>query len=139
MNATEGLIDRFAGAAVQHWDGLAIGNYRRTNIAADTIQDIVVRLGREGDKGQMGLARLMDHHEIAVRIWAARECLFLAKHKTKAISTIEALAKEEGLMGLEAETTLQVWLEGSLHDPWPATQANCNCPTCRNARSQAIR
>lgn len=139
MTTIGGLLERYAEAAIRHKEGLTSGDYKRTNRAADALGKIAADLDAHGDAGKQALAELMTHESMAVRCSAARDSLFLVDQEEKARAVLKEISREEGMIGFDAEMVLEVWDKGELHDPWPSTQANCNCPACRQARSQGVR
>ncbi len=138
MTALEKLLTDYVAAAIRHKEGILSGEYKKTNRAADALAMIAVDLDGYGDVGKEALAELMSHESLAVRYWAAKDCLFLVDREAKARAILTEIARDEDMIGLNAEMVLKVWDDGELHDPWPSTQANCNCVGCRQARGEAL-
>ncbi len=138
MTRLEELVAQYTAAAIRHKDGSRSGDYRKTNRAADTLARLVADIEKQGAVGKKAFAGLMGHRDVRVKSSAAYACLFIPAEQSKARVVLEEIALAEDMIGLNAEMVLKVWDDGELHDPWPSTQANCNCVACRQARGEAL-
>jgi hypothetical protein len=107
------LLSRYAEAAATHRSALAAGSTNQANQAADTIATVYRALRDRGPDAQRLLLGLLDHPDPAVRVWAGAHALEFAPDQGEPV--LEELAGHEGVVGLNAETTLEVWRSGDLH------------------------
>ena len=104
------LIDEFATNVLGQNKSIMAGNSRKGNKHADKYFDCFQQL-RKLPGGREAVSALLDHEDPGVRCVAAA-CLL--KFKTReAMSTLEELAKGEGLVAFEANIVLSNWHDGT--------------------------
>jgi hypothetical protein len=107
------LLSRYAEAAASHRAALTAGSTNQANQAADTIAAVYRELRSRGPDAQRLLLALLDHADPAVRVWAGAHALEFAPEQGEPV--LEELAGHESVVGLNAETTLEVWRSDDLH------------------------
>jgi hypothetical protein len=107
------LVSRYAEAAAAHVAASEQGDHRRANPQHDVLAAIYRELRRR-DEAE-ALLPLLALHEPAVRSWAGAHALEFSPDEGERV--LEALASETGLVGFNAQMTLETWREGELRFP----------------------
>jgi hypothetical protein len=114
-NEIEASIDRYAAAAAAHGEASERGDHKRANREFNVISGVYRGLRAKGPEAQSRLLRLLDHPNAAVRGWAASHALEFSSGAGEKV--LQALIKDGGLPGFNAEMVLQEWRSGSLTFP----------------------
>ena len=88
------------------------GNYKEANRAFDKQMGYWRKMKRFGGAASVELLRLLEHENAHVKLAAA--ALSLKSYPKEAILTLTALSQDPGIMGLNAKTTLDEYLRGTL-------------------------
>jgi hypothetical protein len=107
------LVSRYVEAATEHVKASERGDYRRANPQHDIVAAIYRELRRRGE-GE-ALLPLLAHDEPAVRSWAGAHALEFSPQEGERV--LEELAAEAGVVGLNAQMTLETWRKGELRFP----------------------
>lgn len=100
----------FEQNALEHERATNDGDYKLANKSHSRIMKAIKFL-KEADKVDL-LDLLLDHESLGVRSWAALYLLPICEEK--AIDVLEEVAKDEGIRGLAAKTTIIEWRKGNL-------------------------
>jgi hypothetical protein len=107
------------GRAVQEFCAAAIEKGAEANLADHALFDRLVRAYRAlvaaGPIGESAFVALLDHPSPYVRSWVAAQ--LAPSGNPDAARTLEILALEPGLVGLDAATTLRELRAGRLRPP----------------------
>jgi hypothetical protein len=106
-------VERYIRAAEAHGKGMDTFDHRAANRAYDRLISALKALRRTPDKGKGALTGLLNHSNIRVRHCAAVSLLPL--DSVKALKVLEEIAKDPGMVGLDAETALREWRAGRLN------------------------
>jgi len=109
------LVATYRAAAVSHGIATANGDYRSANRHHDMIAGIYRELRRRGDEARKDLLPLLNDMNPHVRAWAAAHALEFAPDHGEPV--LRRLASAGGIVGLNAEMTLNEWSNGSLKFP----------------------
>lgn len=112
---TATLIARYRTAAAAHGAATESGDYRTANRNHDLLAQIYSELRIRGAEAQHQLLTFLDDIDPHVRAWAAAHALEFAAQRGEQV--LRRLAADRGVVGLNAEMTLQEWSKGSLHFP----------------------
>ncbi len=107
------LVSRYADAAAEHVEASEQGDYRRANPQHDVVAAVYSELRRRGEAE--ALLPLLAHADPAVRSWAGAHALEFSAREGERV--LEELAAEAGVVGLNAQMTLETWREGELRFP----------------------
>jgi hypothetical protein len=110
-SAISDALNSYVLAATKFGETRRVRDFRAGNKFADMLALQGTAL-RNSEDGQAALKSLLNHHDEAVRSWAAKDCLFFAPNL--AIPVLEDLAKVPGLRSFAAEMTLKEWRAGRL-------------------------
>lgn len=108
------LLARYVQAAIEHAEKDA--PTCRVNRAAEVIAVVYAELRKRGPQAQNALLVLLDHPNAAVRAWAGAHALDFAPEQGEPV-LVALSEQEEGLIGFNAEMTLDVWRAGELRFP----------------------
>jgi hypothetical protein len=115
-NATiEELLSSYAESAAINGQSSTNGDFESANRHYKVLQIICRELKERGIDAQRSLLRLLVHDDPTVRLWAASHVIEFAPKE--GMMALMALADMEGITGIEAETTLNEWMEGRLRFP----------------------
>lgn len=109
------LVSAYRSSAADHGAATENGDYPQANRHHDMIAKIYRELRRRGDEVRSALLPLLDDFNPHVRAWAASHALEFAPERGERV--LQRLAGVAGVVGLNAETTLREWKNGSLHFP----------------------
>ena len=112
---TTTLVARYRMAAAAHGAATESGDYRAANRNHGLLAQIYSELRSRGRDAQNQLLIFLDDIDPHVRAWAASHALEFAAERGEQV--LRRLAAERGIVGLNAETTLEEWSKGSLHFP----------------------
>ena len=113
MSRDDGTLEaRYRKYAQGHGDGSRSGDFRTTNRNHDKLVALLPELRAIGDRGEEILRRLMTDPSDAVAGWAATHSLPIAEKD--ALSTLRAIARKGGIIGLDAEMVIKEWKGGRL-------------------------
>ena len=101
--------------AIINCEASAKGNYKRANKNLEILISIIKELKTRGLEAQCSLLTLLKHNNFNVRLWAATHVLEFAPQEGE--KTLTELAGMDGLIGIEAKTTLKEWKLGRLRRP----------------------
>jgi uncharacterized protein DUF2019 len=110
------LLARYSEAAAEHRAALDDASSRRANRAADVLAKVYAELRNRGPEAQHALLVLLDHPDPAVRGWAGAHALDFAPEQGEPALT-ELSEQYDGVIGFNAEMTLEVWRQGELRFP----------------------
>src|SRR5687767_10244301 len=82
------------------------------NQQADIIATVYSELRRRGRDAQLALLPLLKHTDPHVRGWTGAHALEFAS--AEGVATLEELRKCGGMLGFDAEITLEEWRKGKL-------------------------
>ena len=86
------------------------------NRAADLIAKVYAELRSADPDAQSASLVLLDHRDPAVRGWVGAHALDFAPEQGEAV--LSALSEQyDGVVGFNAEMTLDVWRQGELRSP----------------------
>lgn len=110
MKHVRTLVREFADSVQGQTDSIKIGNHKESNRYAKRYIAAFKRIAEIGDDGRDCLAGLLSHDRSDVRTMAAA---FLLRYRhDDARAVLEAEAKGDGIVALEAQETLKRWAEG---------------------------
>jgi hypothetical protein len=109
------LINAYRASAAEHGAATEAGDYRKANRHHDAIASIYRELRARGETSRFALLPLLDDIDPHVRTWAAAHALDFAPERGEPV--LRRLARIPGVVGLNAEMTLQEWSKGSLAFP----------------------
>jgi hypothetical protein len=112
---TATLLARYRAAAAAHGAATESGDYQTANRNHDLLAQIYRELRSRGTDAQHELLIFLNDIDPHVRAWAAAHSLEFAAERGEQV--LRRLAAEPGVVGLNAEITLQEWLKGSLQFP----------------------
>lgn len=105
-------LEHFVLAASDHGRHTREGGSRGTNSAYRKLHDAREAMRLESDGGRGALLALLEHQDASVRKWAA--LYLLPSDEDAALSVIDAIGREDGLVALGARTTAREWRAGRL-------------------------
>ncbi len=109
----EELVNAFARAAALHSKALLAGDHRKANREAREVFKAFDQLKRLGDEGREALMPLLRHEDKAV---AGSTAAVLLRYATReATRVLEDLSRDRGLLGFQAQQSLERWREGDWH------------------------
>ena len=116
-STTEELVEAYRRAAAAHRQASAArdGDHKTVNRHHDAVATIYRELRSRGLSAQLALVPLMQDANVGVRCWAAAHGLEFAPERAEPV--LGELAADETLLGLVAQTTLEVWRDGQLKFP----------------------
>jgi len=109
------LIATYRASAIAHGESTEGGNHRKANRHHDMIASVYRELRGRGDEDRLALLPLLDDINPYVRAWAAAHALEFAPDRGETV--LRRLAAIPGLVGLNAEMTLDEWEKGLLQFP----------------------
>lgn len=86
-------------------------DFRTGNKFAERLEYLGPAL-RASEEGRRQLLRLMEHPDLYVQLWAARDCLPFSPEA--AAIALRKLGSEKGLLATSAQITLSEWESGRL-------------------------
>ena len=101
------LLAFYRKAAIEHGAATETGDYRMANRRHDLISSVYSELRRRGGEAQRELLPLLDDIDEHVRAWAAAHALEFAPDRGEPV--LKKLAAKTGLVGLNAQMTLEQW------------------------------
>jgi len=111
----QSLVAEYRASAVAQSVATESGDHRKANRHHDVIADIYRELRRRGRDAQAALLPLLDDIDPRVRAWAAAHALEFAPDRGQPV--LNRLRSAGGVVGLNAEMTLEEWSRGSLRFP----------------------
>jgi RecA/RadA recombinase len=108
----QSLTEEYMDAARRH--GLAIerGDSNIANKMYDKITDLAKKIRSQPNNGRETLYQMLEDKDVHVQGWAASHLLVVDSHR--AVATLEALGRSQGVVGLNARMVLQEWRKGLL-------------------------
>ena len=110
---TSELLDTYLSTA-ERWDALQADAESANRVFEENHG--AYKLLRQSDQGRAGIARLMTHPSVGVRLLAATHSLAVAPDD--AISVLEAIEIGGGLHAVTAKYTLRSYRSGKLDLDW---------------------
>ncbi len=110
ISSIETALKIFEEASTKQVEATEIGDYKNGNKNYDKIIKVISFLKTENSIES--LLQYLSHSSIGVRLWSA--CYILPINEKMAIKVLENITKEEGIISLTAETTLNEWKKGNL-------------------------
>lgn len=107
------LVSRYVEAASAHQMASEQGDHTRANPQHDIVAAVYRELRGRGE--EEALRPLLTHNDPGVRSWAGSHALAFSPQDGEKV--LEALAKESGVVGFNAQMTLETWREGELRFP----------------------
>jgi hypothetical protein len=86
------------------------GDYKLANKSYDKIKKVMLYLKKENKVDILEL--FLEHDSLGVKSWAA--LYLLPFFEKRAIQVLKDIAKDKGIRGFAAETTLSEWRKGNL-------------------------
>jgi hypothetical protein len=113
--SVEVLVAAYRRAASAHGKASVAGDHRTANKHFYTIAAIYRELRKRGRDCQLAILPLLTSDDLDVRAWAAAHSLEFSPSAGRPV--LEELAKNQGIVGLEAQMTLREWQAGRLTFP----------------------
>ncbi len=111
MNANE-WIANYINASINYGKAQEEGNSKEVNKNANIIQKIRQEIKKDFNAYTKQIESLLMHENDYVRLKAAFDLLTIQSDKAEKV--LVELSKKRGLIGFEAEMTLQEWKNGNL-------------------------
>ncbi len=105
-SAIDALTTEYSRLAKEHMVFKEEGDYKRANSVHARMSKISREILSGGSEGEKALSGLLDSEEPSVRAWAATDYYSVDPARSKRV--LEQLAKEGGLVGLEAGLVLDL-------------------------------
>jgi len=113
VTTTDSLVSEYLTTTIA-WDR-AQNDAKKANPLFERLHVIFKQL-REVEPGRNGIAELMDHGSVGVRLMAASHSLAWAPEKAAAV--LDKIAAGPGLHAVTAKYTLKSFREGNLNMDW---------------------
>jgi hypothetical protein len=111
----EELLSIYAKAAAAQGRASSDGDDKAANAQYDVLSAAYQELRRRGSETQRALLGLLEHPDPAVQLWAAADALEFSPADGE--RTLDALVAAGGLVGFDAEMTLETRRQGKLRFP----------------------
>ena len=108
-------IQSFRDAAIEKGEGSE--DPSRDHDLHQAMSDAFHQLYAQGQRGREAFLALLSDESPLVRSWVAAQLLSEGCENAK--SVLEELEKQEGMLGFDAEMTLQEYRKGRLGSPFP--------------------
>ena len=112
MKDVDTVVERFVDASIKYGEAQEEGASRIVNKQSKIIRQIVVEVKRDYESTDGKFDELLKHPNNYVRLHAAF-CL-LSHNPKEAEAVLVDISHMRGLLGFEAEMTLQEWKKGNL-------------------------
>jgi len=106
------VVEEFVDAVTKHGAATEAGDHKTTNKQYRRYDSLRKHLEQKGEAGRHAIHALLEHSNPWVRMVAAST--YLKYHEAEATKTLEALAKEKGIIGFDAKMVLHEWRAGRL-------------------------
>lgn len=107
-----GLIEKYVIASINYGAAQEEGDAKKVNKNASIIRKVRAQIKENYSLYVESLEQLLDHENDYVRLKSAFD--LLPVFTDKAEKTLLELSNKKGLLGFEAEMTLQEWKKGNL-------------------------
>lgn len=108
----ERVVNKYIKASINYGMAQEEGDAKKVNKNAGIIRKIRVQFKEDYSQYVYYLEQLLEHENDYVRLKSAYDLLPILTDKAE--NTLLELAKKKGLLGFEAEMTLQEWKNGNL-------------------------
>lgn len=103
-------ITKYRNAAIAHGEASETGDWKTVNKNYDIVSECYAKL-KSSAEGRKKIIELMDDLNKYAQLWAATHSLPLDHRAQEKLSL---LSKEPGILGFNAEMTLEEWRKGNL-------------------------
>jgi hypothetical protein len=106
------LINEYIDAAKGYGEGISNGNSKLSDQYFDKIEKLFQEINSLESSGLDEIAKLLQHENESVRLWASSHLLNYPKYASFMI--LEKIKNSGTILGLTAEVTLDQWRNGKI-------------------------
>jgi hypothetical protein len=106
----DGLISKYIVLTTEHGISIQSGEDSKSNTIHSKIQKLITRIAQSETKIKSEFYGLLGHSNSSVRCWTAIE--LIETDKKKSLDILNEIATEKGIIGLNAQTLINMWKKG---------------------------